>query len=159
MEIVRDALNCPRGGEVRSRDCRKIRACVSVGSNDLVTIRPGGSSLVDRVLSPSGLGHTCLRIMQGGKIKNISEVSFGRLLPCLRRRGSRLVRSVHVKECGPGSIHEMSVTGSGKGGQLVNVPAIISHLVRRTVIRILSPVCRHRFDPDDFKFHPSMIHV
>lgn len=63
--------------------------------------------------------------------------------------------SLRGKACHPGPIQEIRVPGTGNGAHLLNVPAIMSHLIRRTVRRILAPVCRHRFSVADCNFHPG----
>lgn len=145
----------PRGSEPRTRRCTKIRACVHITSNCLAARRPGRCPLLRTVLSPAGLGGTCLRIGHGKKTTKMSGVRYSQLLNCLLRRGRALARDVHRQACHPGPIHEMRVPGSGEGGHLLNVPAMMSHVVRRTVTRILAPVCRHRFDRKDCNFHPG----
>lgn len=125
-----------------------------MGSRRLIRIRLRRGGLLRLLLDPSGLGTTCHRIMEGKKIKNISGVRADRLLPCLALRGSRLLRGVHEKGCHPSPIHELRVPGSGNGAHPLNVPAIMSHFIRRTVDRILVPLCRPRFDSGDFNFHP-----
>lgn len=46
----------------------------------------------------------------------------------------------------------MRVPGSGNGVHLLKVPAMMSHLIRRTVGRMLAPVCRGRFSGADCNF-------
>lgn len=115
----------------------------------------GARGLLGRVLRPGGLGRTCLRIGHGGNTTKISKVAVGRLKRCLGRGNRRVGSRVHAHSCRPGPIGQVRVPGTSKNIQGLNIPAIISQFVRRTVTRILAPVCRRGFRRGDCKFEPK----
>lgn len=148
--------NYPRGRITRRPKCIRTSTRTEVTRRGSVVTDLPTSDLLGLVLSQSGLGNTCGGMGSGQKANKISEVDMSRLLPCLQRRHLSLLRRVQGKGCGPRPIHQIRVPGRrGKGFQGLKVPAIMSHVVRRTVARILIPVCRPRFSSDDFKFHPG----
>lgn len=107
------------------------------------------------MLSDSGLGETCLRIMQGGNTRKISKVGCARLGRRLTG-GNRVVgRRLEAEGCGPRPMQEIRVPGPSNNIEGLKVPAMASEFMRRTVTRMLAPVCRRRFRSRDCKFEPG----
>lgn len=75
---------------------------------------------------------------------------------CLRVPGSRLVLLVRsdFHGCHPGPTHHRCVRGDGNGGEPLNVPAMLSEVVRRYIHVVVRPVYRTEFCPRDCNFHP-----
>lgn len=111
--------------------------------------------MLGRLLDSSGLGVTGREVGGGGNTSKVSNVRIGRLSRCLSGRLSRVGRRVQGGGCDPGPIGEMRVPGPSKNMHGLNMPAIMSEFIRRTVTRILAPVCRPGFDRSDCKFEPG----
>lgn len=107
------------------------------------------------MLCGSGFGETCGEIGTGGKTPKVSNVAVRRTLPCLGRRRRRVASHVCHKGCAPSPMEQIRVPGPSNNIQGLNVPAIVSHALRRTVARRLIPVCRPLFTSNDCNCHPG----